>query len=176
MSSQFPGFNLHILFNPDPRKSCLKVWRIEGLELIFLNMELTCISFVTIPWIMPERWTYTSNHAGHLTPPRWRHWYLVRICILWTCSALYMLFLLKGWWVGAEGDLRLHLRPLPKEDLWSEWVPALDQRGNSYSRQLFILSCDNSSPTPAVSHKPIIFHDVVMNNDLPHWMYPKSMW
>lgn len=35
----------------------------------------------------------------------------------------------KGWWVGVKGNLRLYLRPLPKEDFWSQRVQALDQRG-----------------------------------------------
>lgn len=30
--------------------------------------------------------------------------------------------------MGVEGNLRLHLWAVPKEDLWGQRVPALDQR------------------------------------------------
>lgn len=42
--------------------------------------------------------------------------------------------------MGVEGNLRLHLRPLPKEDVWSQRVPALDQRGKG-----FCFNCHNFS-------------------------------
>lgn len=32
--------------------------------------------------------------------------------------------------MGVERNLRLHLRPLPKEDLWGQRVSTLDQRGD----------------------------------------------
>lgn len=42
--------------------------------------------------------------------------------------------------MGVEGNLRLHLRPLPKEDVWSQRVPALDQRGKGLN-----FNCHNTS-------------------------------
>ena len=31
--------------------------------------------------------------------------------------------------MGAQRDLRIHLRAVPQEDLWGQRVPTLDQRG-----------------------------------------------
>lgn len=58
-------------------------------------------------------------------------------CLCWmTCvlrallAVTHVPFPPQGWWMGVERNLRLHLRPLPKEDLRGQRVSTLDQRGD----------------------------------------------
>lgn len=140
VSSQFPGFHLHILFNPDPRKGSLKVWRIEGLKY---GVNLHFIG-----------WTYPSNHAGHLPPGGdigiWWWFVFCELAVRYTCCSSWR----ADEWVlkGISGYIYgLYLKKTFGVNEYRHWIKEVTViPDNSLScRNLVIIAA-------AVSHKPTI--------------------